>query len=187
MNELEKAQAVVTDKNNSFAKLKKGSGVPIPTLKAYRADPEKLRTAKWITVHKLASMYEKQEEQKMKTKIENQLYDALLKWVEVADSTPSDPEQGVVLTYQADDGTLSFYEDFYLSDFEDFEGVEIKDGGEEFPGNQLFHNGEIVEDLEECEQILGYDTIAKALLNDVKSDADYNEENAKNFIEYLEK
>lgn len=29
----------------------------------------------------------------MKTKIENKLYDALLKWVETADSTPSDPDQ----------------------------------------------------------------------------------------------
>lgn len=30
------------------------------------------------------------------------------------------------------------------------------------------------------------DTIVKALLTDVKSDADYNEENAKKFIEFLE-
>ena len=59
INELDKAKAVVTDKNNSFEKLKKGSGVPIPTLKAYRADPDKLKTARWITVHKLASMYKK--------------------------------------------------------------------------------------------------------------------------------
>jgi hypothetical protein len=57
INELQKAQAVVVDKNNSFAKLKKGSGVSIPSLKAYRADPEKLRAAKWSTVHKLANMY----------------------------------------------------------------------------------------------------------------------------------
>lgn len=124
----------------------------------------------------------------MKTtlKTENKLYDTLLKWTEVADSTPSDSEQGVVLTYQADDGVLSFYENFYLSDFEDFEGVEIKDGGEEFPGDQLFHNGKIVEDLEECELILGYDTIAEALLNQVKANQNYSEENVENFISYLE-
>lgn len=59
ISELDKAKAVVTDKNNSFSKLKNGSGVAIPTLKAYRADPDKLRTARWITVHKLASMYNK--------------------------------------------------------------------------------------------------------------------------------
>ena len=57
MTELDKAKAVVIDKNNSFSKLEEGSGASIPTLKAYRADPDKLRTARWITVHKLASMY----------------------------------------------------------------------------------------------------------------------------------
>lgn len=123
---------------------------------------------------------------KTTSKTENRLYDALLKWVEVADSTPSAPEQGVVLTYQADDGVLSFNEDFYLSDFEDFEGVEIKDGGEEFPGDQLFHNGKIVEDLEECELILGYDTIAKALMNQILSNQYCDEASVKKFIKYLE-
>lgn len=44
--------------HNSFAKLKKGSGVSIPTLKAYRSDPDKLRTARWITVHKLEQSYD---------------------------------------------------------------------------------------------------------------------------------
>lgn len=124
----------------------------------------------------------------MKTtlKTENKLYDTLINWAETADSTPSAPEQGVVLTYQADDGVLSFNEDFYLSDFEDFKGVEIKDGGEEFPGDQLFHNGKLVEDLEECELILGYDTIAEALLNQVKASQYYSEENVENFISYLE-
>lgn len=58
INELDKAKAVVTDKNNSFEKLKKGSGVSIPTLKAYRANPEKLKTARWSTVHKLAQLYD---------------------------------------------------------------------------------------------------------------------------------
>lgn len=98
------------------------------------------------------------------SKTEKRLYDALLKWVEVADSTPSDPEQGVVLTYRADNGTLSFWQDFYEDDFEDLS----------------------FEDLVEAEEAIGYDTIAKALLTDVKSDADYNEENVKEFIEYLE-
>lgn len=97
-------------------------------------------------------------------KIENQLYDALLKWVEVADSTPSDPEQGVVLTYRADDGTLSFWQDFYE---DDFEGLDF-------------------EDLVEAEEAIGYDTIAKAILENIRSQANYDEETAKNFIEYLE-
>ena len=102
----------------------------------------------------------------MKTtlKTENKLYDTLLKWVEVADSTPSDPEQGIVLTYRADDGTLSFWQDFYEDDFEDLS----------------------FEDLVEAEEAIGYDTIAKAILENLKSKANYNEENVKNFIEFLE-
>jgi hypothetical protein len=101
---------------------------------------------------------------KTTTKTEQKLYDALLKWVEVADSTPSDPEQGVVLTYRADDGTLSFWQDFYEHDFEDLD----------------------FEDLVEAEEAIGYDTIAKVILENLKSKANYDEENAKNFIEYLE-
>lgn len=167
MTELDKAQAIVVDKNNSFAKLKEVSGVSIPTLKSYRAEPEKLRTARWITVHKLASMYKKYEEQKMKTtsKTENRLYEALLKWVEVADSTPSDPEQGVVLSYRADDGVLGFQVDIYEDAFEESN----------------------FEDLVEAEETIGYDKIASLLLEQVKSSPNYNEENAKNFIKYLEK
>lgn len=57
MTDLDKAKAVVVDKNNRFAKLENVSGASIPTLKAYRADPEKLRSARWSTVRKLASMY----------------------------------------------------------------------------------------------------------------------------------
>lgn len=106
-----------------------------------------------------------EKEKTMKTKIENQLYDALKKWVETADSTPSELDQGVVLTYQANDGTLSFWKDFYEDDFEDLS----------------------FEDLVEAEEALGYDKIAGVLLDQVKSSPNYNEENAKNFIEYLGK
>lgn len=106
-----------------------------------------------------------EKEKTMKTKIENQLYDALKKWVETADSTPSEPDQGVVLTYQANDGTLSFWKDFYEDDFEDLS----------------------FEDLVEAEEALGYDKIAGVLLDQVKSSPNYNEENAKNFIECLGK
>ena len=106
-----------------------------------------------------------EKEKTMKTKIENQLYDALKKWVETADSTPSEPDQGVILTYQANDGTLSFWKDFYEDDFEDLS----------------------FEDIVEAEEALGYDKIAGVLLDQVKSSPNYNEENVKNFIEYLGK
>ena len=102
----------------------------------------------------------------MKTtlKTENKLYDVLLEWVEVADSTPSDPGEGVVLTYQADDGELSFWQDLYENDFE---GINF-------------------EDLVESEEAIGYDTIAKAILENLKSKANYSEESVNDFIEYLE-
>ncbi|MEK1366089.1 hypothetical protein HCZ82_04750 [Limosilactobacillus fermentum] len=121
-----------------------------------------------------------EKEKTMKTKIENQLYDALKKWVETADSTPSEPDQGVVLTYQADDGTLSFWKDFYESDLEELPNVESRDG-------QLYSNGEQIEDLVEAEEAIGYDAIAGMLLEEVKSSPNYNEENVKNFIKYLGK
>lgn len=69
MNEYQKARAVVLDKNNSFAELSEWSGMSIPRLKQFRADPEKLKTAKWIAVHKLAGMYK--EENKMNATIKN--------------------------------------------------------------------------------------------------------------------
>ena len=69
MNEYQKARVVVLDKNNSFAELSKWSGMSIPRLKQFRADPEKLKTAKWIAVHKLAEMYK--EENKMNATIKN--------------------------------------------------------------------------------------------------------------------
>ncbi|MEK1326851.1 hypothetical protein HCY71_07235 [Limosilactobacillus fermentum] len=290
MNDFEKAQSVMIEKKYTFEAMSQASGASIPTLKAYRSNPDKLKSAKWEVVHKLADMYGKElykaindetvvylvqqyfsvigggDEKKntvnkwqmffqfdriiikyrgevvaivnpkgqlvgklayaaeaasivseynpkvsyanfdaervdsmtfddlafakeletyqkivsQKTKIENKLYDALKKWAETADSTPSEPGQGVVLTYQANDGTLSFWQDFYKDDFEDLPNVEVKD-------DQLYRNGGQLEDLVEAEEALGYDKIAGVLLDQVKSSPDYNEENAKNFIEYLGK
>lgn len=58
-------------------------------------------------LEELKQLLEKENFKKMKT--ETELYDALLQWVEGADATPSDPEQGVILTYQTDGGTLIFW------------------------------------------------------------------------------
>lgn len=98
------------------------------------------------------------------TKTEQSLHDALLKWVEVADSTPSDPDQGVVLTYQANDRTLRFWINFYEDDFESLN----------------------FEDLVEAEETIGYDAIVNAIMNNLKGRAAYTEENVKDFIKYLE-
>lgn len=59
MNDLEKAKAVIAEKKYSFDDMSQASGASVPTLKAYRANPDKLKSAKWEVVHKLADMYGK--------------------------------------------------------------------------------------------------------------------------------
>lgn len=113
---------------------------------------------------------------------EQELRSTLLNWVVDADSTPSEPEQGVELTYQANDGTLGFWVDLYTRDFEDLPNVEIKDG-------DLYHRGKPVEDLVEAEELLGYLMIVDEIIYDIKGGLKgregYNEENVKEFIKYL--
>lgn len=58
MNEFEKAKAYITDKNNSLKGTSEKVDISLPRLKAYRANPEKLRTAAWIRVHELAKLYD---------------------------------------------------------------------------------------------------------------------------------
>lgn len=59
MNDFEKAQSVMIEKKYAFDAMSQASGASIPTLKAYRASPDKLKSAKWEVVHKLADMYGK--------------------------------------------------------------------------------------------------------------------------------
>lgn len=59
MNDFEKAKAVIAEKKYSFEAMQEASGASVPTLKAYRANPDKLKSAKWEVVHKLADMYSK--------------------------------------------------------------------------------------------------------------------------------
>lgn len=118
----------------------------------------------------------------MNKKTKQELRSALLNWVVDADSTPSEPEQGVVLTYQANDGTLGFWVDLYTRDFENLPNVEIKDGN-------LYHHGKLVEDLVEAEELLGYLMIVDDIMYDLKGGLkgreEYTEENVKEFINYL--
>lgn len=115
----------------------------------------------------------------MKPKFEDKLYSALKKWVEVTDSTPSDPEQGVILSYRAYNNEIELYLDITLDNFEEISNGEVRNG-------QLYHNGKQIEDLAEAEEAIGYDKIASLLLEQVKSSPNYNEENVKEFIKYLE-
>lgn len=59
MNDFQKAQSVMIEKKYTFDAMSQASGASIPTLKAYRANPKKLKSAKWEVVHKLADMYGK--------------------------------------------------------------------------------------------------------------------------------
>ncbi|MEK1298971.1 hypothetical protein HCY47_07705 [Limosilactobacillus fermentum] len=59
MNDFEKAKAVIAEKKYSFETMQEASGASVPTLKAYRANPDKLKSAKWEVVKKLADMYSK--------------------------------------------------------------------------------------------------------------------------------
>lgn len=59
MNDFEKACAVIAEKKYSFESMSQASGASVPTLKAYRANPDKMKSAKWEVVHKLADMYGK--------------------------------------------------------------------------------------------------------------------------------
>ena len=115
---------------------------------------------------------------------EQELRSALLNWVVDADSTPSEPEQGVELTYQANDGTLGFWVDLYTHDFEDLPNVEIKDGN-------LYHHGKLVEDLVEAEELIGYLMIVDKIIYDLKGGLkgceEYTEENVREFIKYIKK
>lgn len=58
ITDLEKARVVVLDKNNSFKKLHEVSSCSVSRLRHYRCEPELLETARWITIHRLASLYD---------------------------------------------------------------------------------------------------------------------------------
>lgn len=53
---LEKAQAVITDRNLKLTEMSKILDIPLRTLKEYRAHPDKLKTAAWERVAKLAHL-----------------------------------------------------------------------------------------------------------------------------------
>ena len=101
---------------------------------------------------------------KVTKETEQRLYNALKEWAQLTDSTPSEPEQGVVLTYQFSDGVLSFWVDYTEDDF-----------------NGL-HFGSLYEDIVEAEELLGYDKIASRLLNEVKANKNYEENNVDSFV-----
>lgn len=60
MNDLQKAQSYITDKNHSLTKTAEMLNVALGTLAGYRGNPKKLENAAWIKVHALAELYDKE-------------------------------------------------------------------------------------------------------------------------------
>lgn len=58
MNDFEKAKAFICDKNNSLTVMSEQLNIPLPTLKSYRGNPQKLKTAAWERVYMLAGEYD---------------------------------------------------------------------------------------------------------------------------------
>lgn len=57
MNDYERAKVYILDKNNSLPDTSKLLSIPLPTLKSYRHNPEKMKTAAWERVHAIAGLY----------------------------------------------------------------------------------------------------------------------------------
>lgn len=55
-SELVKARAFIMDRNNSLTKISKETGIPLPSLKGYRSNPDKLKTAAWRRVNLLSQL-----------------------------------------------------------------------------------------------------------------------------------
>jgi hypothetical protein len=58
MNDLEKAQIFLSDKNVKLVDVARKYNIPYQTLKNWRADPEKLKKSAWERVHLLAKLYD---------------------------------------------------------------------------------------------------------------------------------
>lgn len=58
MNDLEKAQELIKNRNYSLSTLSKELGISLDSLNRYRKQPEKLADAKWRRVNRLANYYE---------------------------------------------------------------------------------------------------------------------------------
>lgn len=54
--ELQIAQEFVSDKNNNLTNVSKELKIGLPTLYAYRANPEKMATGAWINIHNLSQL-----------------------------------------------------------------------------------------------------------------------------------
>lgn len=59
MNDLEKANALLTNKKFRLNDISKGTGISLDSLKSYSAGRIKLENVAWKTVYKLAEYYDR--------------------------------------------------------------------------------------------------------------------------------
>lgn len=55
-SDLTNAQVLIGEHNIPLTEISKRTGISLPTIKNYRANPEKLKTASWENVHKLSEL-----------------------------------------------------------------------------------------------------------------------------------
>lgn len=58
MNDLEKAEALMTNKKYRLSDICKATGIPLNTLKSYSSGRSPLKTVAWERVHLLAKLYD---------------------------------------------------------------------------------------------------------------------------------
>lgn len=58
-NDLEKAQALLANRKYKLKTISEEVDIPYITIKTYSRQPDKLRTAAWIRVNKLARVYDR--------------------------------------------------------------------------------------------------------------------------------
>lgn len=61
MNDLEKAQALLFNRKIKLKNIADSTGIPYPTIRSYIVNPNKMKTAAWITIYTLAQLYEEVE------------------------------------------------------------------------------------------------------------------------------
>jgi 2-iminoacetate synthase ThiH len=58
-NDFEKAQALLANRSFKLKYISESAEIPYDTVRAYSCDPQKMKTAAWKRVHKLAQIYDR--------------------------------------------------------------------------------------------------------------------------------
>lgn len=61
MNDLEKAKALIFNRLIRLKTISEKTGIPYVTIRSYVSYPEKMETAAWIRIHKLADLYDNEK------------------------------------------------------------------------------------------------------------------------------